>query len=114
MAGMTVGELIEILEDFDENAEVRLAFQPSWPLQYDVGDVQEVELSASGRECSRCEGEGEVDDEDDPTGEGRVPCPKCDEQETVPVVFIGEGGQVREAPYLPGAASIALGWREGR
>jgi hypothetical protein len=31
---MKVGDLIELLEGVDEKAEVRLASQPSWPLQY--------------------------------------------------------------------------------
>ena len=29
---MTVRDLMEILEMFDEDAEVKLAYQPSWPL----------------------------------------------------------------------------------
>ena len=39
---MTVQELIEILEDFDGEAEVRLAQQPSWPFEYGIGEVAEV------------------------------------------------------------------------
>jgi hypothetical protein len=33
---MTVGELLELLEDFPEDAEVRLAHQPSWPFEYSI------------------------------------------------------------------------------
>jgi hypothetical protein len=33
---LTVEALIEALEDCDPNAEVRLAHQPSWPLQFAV------------------------------------------------------------------------------
>lgn len=33
---MTVGELRDILEDFEDDAEVRFAAQPSWPLEYTI------------------------------------------------------------------------------
>jgi len=36
---MTVGELITILETLDEDAEVRIASQPSWPFEYSVSGV---------------------------------------------------------------------------
>ena len=34
---MTAAELIELLENVDPNAEVRLATQPQWPFEYSVG-----------------------------------------------------------------------------
>jgi hypothetical protein len=34
---MTVAELIELLEDLPADAEVRLATQPSWPMEYSLG-----------------------------------------------------------------------------
>lgn len=36
---MTVSELLELLDDQDPNAEVRLAFQPRWPLAHTVAGV---------------------------------------------------------------------------
>jgi hypothetical protein len=33
---MTVQELIEMLSELDPFAEVRLATQPSWPLEYEL------------------------------------------------------------------------------
>ncbi len=36
---MTVEELIEKLEQFDLDAEVRIASQPAWPMQHAVADV---------------------------------------------------------------------------
>lgn len=39
MSAMTVQELITTLEDFDPDAVVRLAIQPSWPFEYRIGDV---------------------------------------------------------------------------
>ena len=39
---MTVQELIEYLEGFDGDAEVKLAQQPSWPFEYSIGAIEEV------------------------------------------------------------------------
>lgn len=36
---MNVGQLINRLEEFDPEDEVRLMFQPSWPLQFSVRGV---------------------------------------------------------------------------
>ena len=36
---MTVQELIELLEDCDPEAEVRLAHQPGWPLAFELRGV---------------------------------------------------------------------------
>jgi hypothetical protein len=44
---MTVRELIDLLGDFDEDADVRIAYQPSWPLAAEVANVtssEEAEL----------------------------------------------------------------------
>jgi hypothetical protein len=46
---MKVRDLIEYLENFDEEAEVRLAMQPSWPFEYSIGEVEEVELEDEGK-----------------------------------------------------------------
>jgi len=40
---MTVGELMEVLERMPEDAEVRLAMQPVWPMQHNIRDVRLVE-----------------------------------------------------------------------
>jgi len=36
---MTIRELIELLEQYDDDREVRLATQPNYPLEYTVGGV---------------------------------------------------------------------------
>jgi hypothetical protein len=36
---MTVAELIRELEDMPEDAEVRLAFQPSWPFEHSIDRI---------------------------------------------------------------------------
>ena len=45
---MTVGELIELLEDFEPETEVRLGTQPEYPLQHSVaGVVHTSQLTAN-------------------------------------------------------------------
>ena len=36
---MTVSELKEILEHYDDDMEVRFASQPSWPFEYSILDA---------------------------------------------------------------------------
>ena len=43
---MTVRELIDALQYFDENQEVRLAQQPNYPFEYSIDNV--VEFSKEG------------------------------------------------------------------
>ena len=82
---MTVQELIKELEYMNLEAEVRLATQPSYPLEYTLANVVEVDLSKDP-----------WDDPDpimDGSGEG--------------VVYLGVGGQIG---YLPKQAANELGW----
>jgi hypothetical protein len=39
---MTVQELIDELEDFDPEAEVRFLAQPSWPFEYTIAAIVEA------------------------------------------------------------------------
>jgi hypothetical protein len=43
---MTVQELMDLLEDLDPEAEVRMAQQPSWPFEYSISDVMQPEPPA--------------------------------------------------------------------
>jgi len=43
---MTVRDLIELLSEFDPNAEVRLAHQPRWAFEYSISTVAETEPNA--------------------------------------------------------------------
>ena len=40
---MKVKELREFLEEMDDNAEVRFAEQPKWPLEYSIKNAEEVD-----------------------------------------------------------------------
>lgn len=35
---MTISELREIIENIPDETEVRIAFQPSWPLEYSIDE----------------------------------------------------------------------------
>lgn len=82
---MTVGQLLAELEGLDEDIEVRFASQPSYPLQYHIDQATVVFPEH---------------DEDEPE----------DEQETATFVYLSEGGQVYDRPYLPGYVCEAIGW----
>ena len=82
--GLTVGELIEHLQDFYEDAQIRLASQPSYPFEYTLHyDAPVVGV------------EFELDpDEGEDGGDGFI-------------VYIVEGTQTR---YLPGDVRSEIGW----
>lgn len=105
---MLVRELIAQLQGLDENAEVRLAQQPSWPFEYDIDDVVQVDPP---RVVTR-EAFGAMDEDAQErtmadADEDRVVL--LDEGQEAPesIVYIGEGTQLR---YLPGGARDALNW----
>ena len=81
---MTVQELIDQLQDFDPDLPVFLAQQPSWPFEYSIGRIVEVDLND--------------DDEDDNVD--------YDTDRNL-AVYIGEGKQLR---YLTMPAKLELGW----
>lgn len=83
---LTVRDLIEMLEDMPEHAEVRLATQPRWPFEYSIDVVTMVDLGA---------------DQDDEARDMR-------EEPSEPIVYIAEGTQLG---YLPGAAARELVWK---
>jgi len=103
---MTVGELIETLEDMKEqvgeNAQVLFASQPSWPFQYSIRDAHALtkdERRYMAEEALRAEGMDEDDikenlDEDE-----------LEQEEDV--VYLEEGSQIG---YLPGEAKDLIGW----
>jgi hypothetical protein len=84
---MNVGDLKRLLEDVDDDAEVRFASQPSWPFEYSIADVHEHWPG----------GPSPYPDEE----------PGYDEFEDNPVVYLVEG---RQLAYLPGDVARDIGW----
>lgn len=108
---MTVEQLIAALEELAEecgpDTEVRLAVQPSYPFQHTIEDVVLVGPDDEIY-CDDCEVAWDVHAEE---GCGPTTGPESEYDDADdPVIYIGEGGQYYDAPYLPGAARDALGW----
>ena len=100
---MNVYELKRLLEDFDDDAEVRLASQPSWPLEYHVSDVIWIDKSANGTLRARSSWvtklpyNGEESEEEVEENEDFDPG----------VIYLVEGEQIG---YLPEVVKDELGW----
>lgn len=56
---MTVRDLKELLDQFDDDTVVRLAMQPAWPFEYDISDVIEWDnaMENYNRELDEMRGE---------------------------------------------------------
>jgi PAS domain-containing protein len=119
---MIVNELLAELEHLDGEAEVRLAFQPEWPLEYNAGIVIEVGPGAEfegvypvkdddGWYLSADGGESYLEMGPYPTSEEAAAAlqMRSDLAEGAGenVVYIGEAGQIG---YLDPAARRLLGW----
>jgi hypothetical protein len=96
---MTVQDLIEALEDFDPDSIVRLAFQPSWPLQFDIANVRDAQGDVD--EWQEYHADCDIVD----FAENR--CDSCGDsldapENGQPIVYIVEGGHPRDdSPYAP-------------
>lgn len=53
---MTVGELKEMIDGLDEDVEVRLAMQPSWPFEYSISSVEVIDNDPEGSDEEPIEG----------------------------------------------------------
>lgn len=58
---MTIGELKEMLEEMDDDKEIRFASQPSWPFEYFImsnyGENDEAIYLAEGRQLGYLPGD---------------------------------------------------------
>ena len=86
---MTVAELIEELQQFDEELEVRLMEQPGWPFEYSIKGVTDRHAIAA---VEMEEGEASGD-------------PGVEDKKSTNTVFILEGNQLC---YGSGAAWMVL------
>ncbi len=77
---MTVQELIDRLQEFNPDAEVRLMTQEQWPFENDIVGL-----------CDSRELHEKVNNE---CGCGKDDCPDCNPGEVEEVIFIVEGRQL--------------------
>ncbi len=111
---MTVEQLISELQNYEPDAEVRLAFQPSWPFEHSISEV--TDGVASEPEVLQDDDGWYVEEDGEQIagpfmtvadGEAWIER-QYGNDDTQSVVYIAEGHQIG---YLPGKASRALGWR---
>ncbi len=88
---MKVRDLLELLADYDEDAEVRIAHQPNWPLRLELDRIVSSEELAD-----EDENDGFGDDEDN------------DPKEQL-VWLVAGGHPYNESPYAP-KSCWANGW----
>jgi hypothetical protein len=90
------------IESTLRDMEVRIAQQPSWPFEYNIGQVVGPdEITMRHREEEECP-------EHDGYLIGHAGCDvELAEEDTPKVIYIGEAGQIG---YLPGMVKDALGW----
>jgi hypothetical protein len=101
MSTMTVGELKGILEDLDDDIEVRFASQPSWPFEYSLSAAEAVDILGDE---NADDGDLELDQNQDTMDSDDYPsAPKMQE-----ILYLVEGEQIG---YLPGIVSQRIGWR---
>ena len=81
---MIVSELISLLEDADPDAEILLAHQPGWPLQFHLLSVYDA-----------------ADDEPRCTAHEVINCDECEPPEPNTSVYIVEGDHPSDTPYAP-------------
>ncbi len=86
---LTVADLLSQLEDCDPDAEVRLAHQPEWPLQFTLdGIATEQDLDEESRP--------------DHGSPGTTAAPDTDTRPEAAVVWLVAGGHpAGDSPYAP-------------
>lgn len=86
---ITVAELLELLQDVDPTAEVRLAVQPSWPFENEIDSVITAKDVIEAVEVVQ----GDLGEDDEEV-----------EWEPLNVVYLTDGGQIG---YLDPAVRMA-------
>lgn len=88
---MNVRELIERLDEMDQDAEVWLATQPNWPLQFELAGATSAAEIAGEQQCDE---------------HGDYSCDDCAAGDNV--VYLVEGDHP-DQPYAPRGAWQAVG-----
>jgi hypothetical protein len=108
---MTVGDLLRELDGLDENIEVRLAMQPSWPFEYSIHGTY---LRLKAKSLKRDEElEAMSDDEreryEQQCENGVYADPEDPSQRDLfePILYLTEGSQLG---YLPGIVKDHIDW----
>ena len=98
---MTAAELIERLQEFPGDTEVRLATQPRWAFEYSISDV----IGGDPDESDEEEDEDLEPEERQRIIQSRIA--RQDAGEGTQMIYIFEGSQIG---YLPGTVAGWAGW----
>lgn len=117
---MTVYELKRALEQYEDDQEVRLATQPHWPFEHNIGEVTSAADSRDNYEIAKDDDGWYVEDllerkppigpfmNDTMAFEALQAKLAEGANENELVVYISEADQLG---YLPGEVSKTLGWK---
>jgi len=109
---MNVAQLKSILEDLDDDTEVRFGFQPSWPLQSHIS-MTTVLTDPNQDEIDEIEdhlNQNGPDMDDDEKDEARAQINEIRSKDSSPILYLLEGGQCDDSPYLPSNVQSEAGW----
>ncbi len=115
---LTIGKLREMLAEDGELAglsdetEVRLVYQPSYPLQCRLSEelvVVGCDDDRMGELREALDGCGLSDDEASAARDELAQLERDGNQTST--VYLAEGGQIYDEPYGPSAVTKQLGWR---
>lgn len=108
---MNVGQLRELIEDLDDEVEVMMASQPSWPMAHylqqgvvvgcDEERIEEIERALDADDLSLDEAAAARQELEQLRRDGNQ----------TKVLWLAEGSQPHDDPYLPGIVSRKLEWR---
>lgn len=107
---MKVGELKTLLEDYEDDQEILIAYQPSWPLAVNIAHVSS--FGDRERECP--DHEGYLIDHDPECVENNTP---DDDDEDSPLAdekvlwIVGGNHPYSRSPYAPRWLWGGEGWR---
>lgn len=101
---MTIRELVRLLQEYDDqDVEVLVVHQESWPLQVEVAGVWDEVFSREAH-LRDCRGDGYCGPGCPDLTEGGCPDLSEDAQDAVPVYIVAGGHPYNRSPYGPGRA----------
>ncbi len=108
---MRVGQLRELLEDLDDEVEVMIASQPSWPLAHHVSGAVLVGCDEERiDELERALDAYDLDGDEGAEVRRELEQLRRDGNQKQ-VLWIAEGSHPYDDPYLPGIVAKKLDWR---
>jgi hypothetical protein len=93
---VTVGDLIESLENYGRDVEVRIMHQPSYPLQEVIGGVYDA---SGAEECAECELPRDAEDHDRKSDDFSHDFENVSGSDANVVYIVADGHPSKGSPY---------------